>query len=117
MLDERALGGGNRAELAWVEADRLLQRARERLGHIAIVFHEQDFHGHRLNGEKGEAYTHEGIEGKLYTNTLVWEFVYNEDDVREFTKTHKFFVANNTIEPDPEATEMFGKNFKSLNKM
>lgn len=62
-------------------------------------------------GEKGEAYTHEGIEGKLYTNTLVWEFVYNEDDVREFTKTHKFFVANNTIEPDPEATEMFGKNF------
>lgn len=37
-------------------------------------------------GEKGEAYTHEGIEGKLYTNTLVWEFVYNEDDVREFTK-------------------------------
>lgn len=62
-------------------------------------------------GEKGEAYTHEGVEGKLYTNTLVWEFVYNEDDVREFTKTHKFFVANNTIEPDPEATEMFGKNF------
>lgn len=62
-------------------------------------------------GEKGEAYTHEGIEGKLYTNTLVWEFVYNEDDVREFTKTHKFFVASNTIEPDPEATEMFGKNF------
>lgn len=62
-------------------------------------------------GEKGEAYTHEGIEGKLYTNTLVWEFVYNEDDVREFTKTHKFFVANNIIEPDPEATEMFGKNF------
>ncbi len=61
-------------------------------------------------GEKGEAYTHEGVEGKLYTNTLVWEFVYNED-VREFTKTHKFFVANNTIEPDPEATEMFGKNF------
>lgn len=62
-------------------------------------------------GEKGEAYTHEGIEGKLYTNTLVWEFVYNEDDVREFTKTHKFFVANNNIQPDPEATEMFGKNF------
>lgn len=62
-------------------------------------------------GEKGEAYTHEGVEGKLYTNTLVWEFVYNEDDVREFTKTHKFFVANNIIEPDPEATEMFGKNF------
>lgn len=62
-------------------------------------------------GEKGEAYTHEGVEGKLYTNTLVWEFVYNEDDVREFTKTHKFFVANNTIDPDPEATEMFGKNF------
>lgn len=62
-------------------------------------------------GEKGEAYTHEGVEGKLYTNTLVWEFVYNEDDVREFTKTHKFFVANNTIEPNPEATEMFGKNF------
>lgn len=62
-------------------------------------------------GEKGEAYTHEGVEGKLYTNTLVWEFVYNEDDVREFTKTHKFFVASNTIEPDPEATEMFGKNF------
>lgn len=62
-------------------------------------------------GEKGEAYTHEGVEGKLYTNTLVWEFVYNEDDVREFTKTHKFFVANNTIEPDPEATEMFGKDF------
>lgn len=62
-------------------------------------------------GEKGEAYTHEGVEGKLYTNTLVWEFVYNEDDVREFTKTHKFFVANNIIEPDPEATEMFGKDF------
>ena len=62
-------------------------------------------------GEKGEAYTHNGVEGKLYTNTLVWEFVYNEDDVREFTKTHKFFVANNTIDPDPEATEMFGKNF------
>lgn len=62
-------------------------------------------------GEKGDAYTHEGVEGKLYTNTLVWEFVYNEDDVREFTKTHKFFVANNIIEPDPEATEMFGKNF------
>lgn len=60
---------------------------------------------------KGEAYNHEGIDGKLFTNTLVWEYVYNEDDVREFTKTHKFFVANNTIEPDPEATEMFGKNF------
>ena len=62
-------------------------------------------------GEKGEAYTHNGVEGKLYTNTLVWEFVYNEDDVREFTKTHKFFLFNNTIDPDPEATEMFGKNF------
>lgn len=60
---------------------------------------------------KGEAYNHEGIDGKLFTNTLVWEYVYNEEDVRTFTKTHKFFVANNTIEPDPEATEMFGKNF------
>ena len=60
---------------------------------------------------KGEAYNHEGIDGKLFTNTLVWEYVYNEEVVRTFTKTHKFFVANNTIEPDPEATEMFGKNF------
>lgn len=60
---------------------------------------------------KGEAYNHEGIDGKLFTNTLVWEYVYNEEDVRTFTKTHKFFVANNTIEPDPEATEMFGKDF------
>lgn len=60
---------------------------------------------------KGEAYNHEGIDGKLFTNTLVWEYVYNEEDVRTFTKTHKFFVANNTIEPDPEATKMFGKNF------
>lgn len=62
-------------------------------------------------GEKGEAYTHEGVEGKLYTNTLVWEFVYNENDIRTFTKTHKFFVANEIVEPDPEATEMFGKDF------
>lgn len=62
-------------------------------------------------GEKGETYTYNGVEGKLYTNTLVWEFVYNEDDVREFTKTHKFFVANNSIEPNPQATEMFGKDF------
>ena len=60
---------------------------------------------------EGQPYTYEGIEGMLYENTLTWEFTYNENDVREFTKTHKFFVANNTIDPDPEATEMFGKNF------
>lgn len=41
---------------------------------------------------EGVAYTYEGIEGTLYENTLTWEFTYNENDVRTFTKTHRFFV-------------------------
>ena len=43
---------------------------------------------------EGQPYTYEGSEGMLYTNTLTWEFVYNETDVRTFKKTHKFFVPN-----------------------
>lgn len=42
----------------------------------------------------GTPYTYEGSEGMLYENTLTWEFTYNENDVRTFTKTHKFFVPN-----------------------
>lgn len=60
---------------------------------------------------EGQPYTYNGIEGTLYENTLTWEFTYNENDIRTFTKTHKFFVANEIVEPDPEATEMFGKDF------
>lgn len=49
----------------------------------------------------GTPYTYEGIEGMLYENTLTWEFTYNENDVRTFTKTHKFFVpAEGEEEPD-----------------
>lgn len=50
---------------------------------------------------EGVAYTYEGIEGTLYENTLTWEFTYNENDVRTFTKTHKFFVPNEG-EGEPE---------------
>lgn len=41
---------------------------------------------------QGSAYTYNGVEGTLYENTLVWEFTYNEDDVRTFERTHNFFV-------------------------
>lgn len=66
---------------------------------------------------KSIAYTHGDVEGRLFENaTLTWEFVYNEDDVRTLTKTHKFFVANAPVdpipEPDPEAKKVYGKNFE-----
>ena len=50
---------------------------------------------------EGQPYTYEGIEGMLYENTLTWEFTYNENDVRTFTKTHKFFVPAEGEEPVP----------------
>ena len=60
---------------------------------------------------QGSAYTYNGVEGTLYENTLVWEFTYNEDDVRTFERTHNFFVPNEEIPTDPEAVAIFGKNF------
>ena len=60
---------------------------------------------------QGSAYTYNGVEGTLYENTLVWEFTYNEDDVRTFERTHNFFVPNEEIPTDPEAVAVFGKNF------
>lgn len=50
---------------------------------------------------EGQPYTYAGSEGMLYENTLTWEFTYNENDVRTFKKTHKFFVpAEGEEEPD-----------------
>lgn len=68
---------------------------------------------------EGVAYTYEGIEGTLYENTLTWEFTYNENDVRTFTKTHRFFVPNEgegepedpTPTPDKELDRVVEKDF------
>lgn len=59
----------------------------------------------------GKPYTHNEVEGKLFSDTLVWEFMYGQDDIRELTKVRKFFYVPSLIEPDPEAAEIFGKNF------
>lgn len=49
-----------------------------------------------------QSYVYNGTEGTLYENTLVWEFTYNEKDVRTFTKTHRFFVpSDKQDDPDP----------------
>lgn len=63
---------------------------------------------------EGVAYTYEGTEGTLYENTLTWEFTYNENDVRTFKKTHKFFVPNEgepTPTPDKELISVVEKNY------
>ena len=64
---------------------------------------------------EGVAYTYEGIEGTLYENTLTWEFTYNENDVRTFTKTHKFFVPEEgeipTPTPDKELISVVEKDY------
>ena len=64
---------------------------------------------------EGQPYTYAGSEGMLYENTLIWEFTYNETDVRTFTKTHKFFVPNEgeipTPTPDKELVSVVEKDF------
>lgn len=59
----------------------------------------------------GEAYVHNNVDGKLFADTLVWEYFYGQDDVRILKKVRKFFLPNTVIEPDPEAKEIFGENF------
>lgn len=62
----------------------------------------------------GTPYTYAGSEGTLYTNTLTWEFVYNETDVRTFQKTHKFFVpaeGEPTPTPDKELISVVEKDY------
>lgn len=49
----------------------------------------------------GKEYQNNGVDGRLFENTFVWQFVYNNDDVRTFAKTHRFFVAKN-VQPQPQ---------------